>query len=83
MVTRLSVLIKNPTQKIHWALLVLGANGYTLGNLVYCNPSPPRYEINGQVLTVQEVYHLATKFPEWNDRLGIGTVKLPRVSKTE
>ncbi len=81
--TKLSSLTKSPTQKIHWALRVLSDNGHALGHLVRGATPPPKFEIDGKLLAIQEVYRMVSKYPEWNDRLGIGTATLPRVSNSD
>lgn len=77
---RLAKLTKYPKQKIHWALRVLENRGHLLGNLISDAPQPQKYEIDGNLLTIQDVYKIVSKYPEWNDRLGIGTATLLPVS---
>lgn len=69
----------NPKTKIDWALKVLRDHGAQLGSL-YARGMEKLYEIDGKKLTSQEIYKLVNAFPEWNDRLGIGTARIPRVS---
>lgn len=69
--------INNPTQKIHWALRLLWNRGHRIKH----SSSENAYEIDGKTMRVQEIYALVTKFPEWNDRLGLGTARLPKVSR--
>ncbi len=71
--------IMNPTQKIHWALRLLSEKGHSMGTRIEGEGGRTRYEIGSRMLTVQEIYALVTNYPEWNDRLGLGTARLPKV----
>ena len=68
----------NPKAKIHWALRVLRDHGHVLGK-IYKTASATLYEIDGEQISVQQVYSRVTGFPEWNDRLGTGTARIPPV----
>jgi hypothetical protein len=75
----LAKLTRRPSKKIHWALFVLAQRQHQLGNLVR-NGAQELFEIDGHAISVQEVYRLVSKYPEWNDRLGIGTARLPQAA---
>ena len=66
-------------EKWHWALKLLMDKGHALGAY---DPTvtPAAYEVDGKQLSIQQLYKLAARYPEWNDRLGLGTAAIPRVS---
>jgi hypothetical protein len=85
MTTKRSVLDKaadSPKTKVDWALKVLRENGFVLGAL-YTLGHERLYEVNGKKLKPQDIYQLVNGYPEWNDRLGIGTARIPKVSNRQ
>jgi hypothetical protein len=73
--------LSNPKQKIDWALKLLHEKGFKIEE---AKPDPhgqPRYAINGEVVTIPQIYQRVTAYPEWNDRLGLGTARLPLGSR--
>lgn len=76
----LNMLTRQPKEKIHWALKLLESKGHKLGSSLQATDGSAVYEIDNTKLSIQLVYKLAAKYPEWNDRLGLGTAKIPRVA---
>lgn len=74
----LAARLKNPTQKIEWALKLLRDKGHRIGEKVQGEGAHMTFEINGQTKTIPEIYATVSKLPEWNDRLGLGTATLRR-----
>jgi hypothetical protein len=75
----LTLLARSPKEKIHWAVKLLLSKGHKLGSLTMTNEGP-RFEIDDRLMAPPEVYRLVGQYPEWNDRLGLGTAKIPPVS---
>jgi hypothetical protein len=73
--------LSNPKQKIDWALKLLYDKGFKIEEAQPDARGQPRFAINGEVLMIAQIYQLVTKYPEWNDRLGLGTARLRRVSE--
>jgi len=73
--------LSKPKQKIDWALKLLHEKGYKIEQAPPDPNGQPRFAVNGEVLTIAKIYQRATTFPEWNDRLGLGTARLRRVSE--
>jgi hypothetical protein len=73
-------LTSSPKEKIHWALKLLAEKGHKLGVLMSRPGEQPLYEIDGKPLAAGQVYSMAAKHKEWNDRLGLGTALLPQIS---
>ncbi len=70
-----------PRQKIDWALKLLHDQGSRIRAASPEATGQPRYEVDGQVMTFGEIYRLVSKFPGWNDRLGLGTGRLKPVKR--
>ena len=70
---------KKPSQKIDWALKLLQDKGRRIGEKTEGDGASVRFEIDGKMTSIPEVYRAASKFPDWNDRLGLGTATLRRV----
>lgn len=68
-----------PKQKSDWALKLLHEKGCQIEELPPDSNGQPRFKVEGQPLTIAEIYQRVSKFPEWNDRLGLGTARLRRV----
>ena len=79
MSSKLDKLADNSKTKIDWALRELREHGAVLGN-PYVKGGERLFEVDGKKLTAQDVYKSVSAFPEWNDRLGVGTARIPRVS---
>ena len=77
--SNLAAQMDNPTQKIHWALRLLREKGFVIGDEIEGEGATLQYQINGRMLSVQEIYSQVTRYAEWNDRLGLGTARLPKI----
>jgi hypothetical protein len=72
-----------PKQKIDWALKLLHDKGRRIREASPEATGQPRFEVDGHVLTVGEIYRLVSTLPEWNDRLGLGTARLSPVKNID
>jgi hypothetical protein len=71
-----------PKQKIDWALKLLHDKGSRIKEASPDTSGQPRFDVDGRVLNVGEIYRLVSALPEWNDRLGLGTARLRPVKNS-
>jgi hypothetical protein len=73
--------LSKPRQKIDWALKLLHEKGHEIAEAQPDQNGQPRFKVNCEVLTITQIYQRVSSFSEWNDRLGLGTARLRRVSE--
>jgi len=71
--------LTNPTTKIEWALRLLQDKGHRIGSKTEGEGAALKFQVDGEMKSVPEIYATVTKLPEWNDRLGLGTARIRKI----